>query len=308
MRPGSAPNGVRLALDRVATREILLGIGIDEVDYLVSNGYFSRQGVRVLDIGAQNLHNATPEAVRRVAQKRDGTDAAKLGHISQSPDTLPYVSELFELLGIEYTSFDVCPGIKTEIFDLNIEQVPDRYRCRFDVVLNCGTTEHVVNQLNAFRVIHDATAVGGISYHQLPAFGYARHGYFCYHEPFFRDLAAANGSEIVDLWFIPTGEPFDPSNVDIRKPLQPLEPNSARSDARVVQSYNIAAVIRKDRDVKFSLPLEISTSSAPLPDAFLAEKAGYSLQNDHVDYRRVPARYLISELGRRVSRRLRRSH
>jgi hypothetical protein len=28
--------------------------------------------------------------------------------------------------------------------------------------MNCGTTEHVLNQLNAFRLIHDATAVGGL--------------------------------------------------------------------------------------------------------------------------------------------------
>src|SRR5205823_271847 len=97
--------------------------------------------------------------------------------------------EVTDLTSIEYNSFDVCPALKTEILDLNFESTPSKYHGYYDIVLNSGTTEHILNQWNCFEVMHDATRVGGVIYCQLPATGYLDHGYFTYTPLFFRDLA-----------------------------------------------------------------------------------------------------------------------
>jgi hypothetical protein len=53
-------------------------------------------------------------------------------------------------------------------------------RDAFDLVINAGTTEHVSNQENAFRVIHDLTKRGGMMNHEVPAGGMIDHGFFSY--------------------------------------------------------------------------------------------------------------------------------
>jgi hypothetical protein len=55
--------------------------------------------------------------------------------------------------------------------DLNRDQVPYKLKAAFDLVVNAGTTEHVVTQDNAFRVIHDLTKAGGVMLHELPGGG-----------------------------------------------------------------------------------------------------------------------------------------
>jgi hypothetical protein len=90
--------------------------------------------------------------------------------------------------------------------------LPEEHRCKFDIVVNSGTTEHVMNQYNAFGVIHDATAVGGEILHILPVTGHTDHGYVQYTSRFFFDLAGYNGYEIVHVSFDAGGSSmlFDP--------------------------------------------------------------------------------------------------
>jgi hypothetical protein len=58
----------------------------------------------------------------------------------------------------------------------------------------------VLNQYNAFRLIHDATAVGGLMYHGVPMAGDFGHGFISYHPKFFLRLAEANAYEVVAMW------------------------------------------------------------------------------------------------------------
>jgi cyclopropane fatty-acyl-phospholipid synthase-like methyltransferase len=57
--------------------------------------------------------------------------------------------------------------------DLNHDIVPEDWRSRFDLLINAGTTEHVVNHDNAFRVMHDLVKVGGFMIHEVPVAGFA---------------------------------------------------------------------------------------------------------------------------------------
>jgi hypothetical protein len=70
-------------------------------------------------------------------------------------------------------------------------ETPPNLRGAFDLVVNIQTSEHIVNQNDCFRVMHDLLRKGGIMHHEVPAclFG---HGLFNYSPKFFLQLMREN--------------------------------------------------------------------------------------------------------------------
>src|SRR5271167_2217740 len=85
-------------------------------------------------------------------------------------------------------------------FDLNSDSVPTEFKDRFDFVTNIGTSEHVFNQVNGFKVAHDLAKVGGIMAHAVPFAGFENHGLFSYSIKLFSKLAKANDYDCLDAW------------------------------------------------------------------------------------------------------------
>jgi hypothetical protein len=105
------------------------------------------------------------------------------------------------MLGREIVSLDVVGnGPDFHHFDLNNDGVPKRLRGRFQFVTNIGTSEHVLNQYNTFKVMHDLTASGGIMAHAIPTAGFSDHGFFHYNMKLFWRLSKANGYDCPDAW------------------------------------------------------------------------------------------------------------
>lgn len=67
---------------------------------------------------------------------------------------------------------------------------------QFDIVINSGTAEHVFNQAQVFKTVHDWTRTGGLMVHAVPVRGFFGHGLYNYNPVFFRLLAEANGYDI----------------------------------------------------------------------------------------------------------------
>ncbi len=86
-------------------------------------------------------------------------------------------------------------------FDLNFDSVPPELMGAFDLVMNYGTTEHLLNQFHAFNVVHDLTKAGGVMIHSLPFQGYVDHGFFCYSGKFFKRLGQFNRYKMLELGF-----------------------------------------------------------------------------------------------------------
>ena len=63
-------------------------------------------------------------------------------------------------------------------------------------MVNTGTTEHIANQAQAFRIIHDLTRIGGVMFHEVPA-GSWNHGLINYTPKFFLLLHKQNDYEQV---------------------------------------------------------------------------------------------------------------
>lgn len=283
-------------------------IGFEYVNHLASIGAFGEGKARVLDIGSQNLMLAEADAIVEFARRFGATlggkalrdEAERIAYFStpRPGERTSYLSELFDLTSIEYTSFDVCPALKTEIFDLNLQQLDPGRRETFDVVINCGTAEHVLNQLNCFSVMHDALKPGGIWFDQPPCVGFVNHGYFLYHPKFYRDIATANDYEVEDMWYSPAGlGPVLDDDIPIRpyETLHQMKERTPTAEEAAGPYYNLNVILRKTRSGPFRLPLELETSHAEVDQGVAERYAGLRTAGDKTSVSRTassPTRFL----------------
>ncbi len=155
---------------------------------------------RVIEVGAQQINDKLmlsaelDEAVRLFGGSKPTLWPVRAKHITADS---PPGRLLWESLGFVSWSVDIEGG--DLLLDLNVGHVPDQHRGTFDLLINAGTTEHIANQGNAFHALHDLVRVGGLMYHQVPAFGHIDHGFFGYQPKFFHRLAQFNEYEIVFL-------------------------------------------------------------------------------------------------------------
>jgi hypothetical protein len=172
-----------------------------------ASDYQIRPGAAVLDIGTSELY--CPD------------DPASLNRFLVNFGAKPYTDDelgcmanrglagdLLIRAGFNYEAIDLIPRPHTLRLDLNTDSLPFWRRGRYAFVVNAGTSEHILNQYNVFKVIHEATALGGLMYHGVPMAGEFGHGIVSYNPKFFRELARANSYEIVDFWGWAADEAF----------------------------------------------------------------------------------------------------
>jgi hypothetical protein len=155
--------------------------------------------------------------------------------------------ELMEALGFEYSCVDLNGAHNAYIWDLNFDACPPEHCARYQFVTNHGTSEHVFNQYNSFKMMHDLTQEGGLMLHAVPFLSYVDHGYFNYQPNLFIDLARANGYELLGIWINP-----DPM-------LAHLIPWERGIEARLqIRSNDVLILVlyRKAAGVAFAVPLQ----------------------------------------------------
>lgn len=103
--------------------------------------------------------------------------------------------QFYEYLGMSYVCIDLNGEYGALQLDLNTAAWHGDHQ--FDVVTNHGTSEHIFNQENCFRIIHDLTKPGGLMIHVIPTRGYHRHGFFTVSSLLFEELERANGYAVV---------------------------------------------------------------------------------------------------------------
>src|SRR5439155_24291543 len=252
---------------------------LDGPIYLQRIGLLTADKNKLLDIGPQNVYFVRDEQIREFIKnqgsgsRHDDLDEEikRLIYFStpRPAERTTLFSEITDLTNIEYNSIDVCPGLKTEILDLNFDTLPTHMIGHYDIVLNFGTTEHVFNQWNCFEVMHDACMVGGAICHQLPAS--LEHGYYCYTPLFFREMAAANNYEILDLFVTPAGESkIDALEIPARSSASILVGLEHLSENNRIPALNIHAILRRTTGEPFHCGLEIATAHAPVDQGMAA--------------------------------------
>lgn len=189
-----------------------MGISLNMIEKMHTFGLFGKKGA-ILDVGSSNLYSAPADGVVRFLESQGIQTSEDILSFAERMDkgsayddvtggsNNAFVGELFEKAGFRYNAIDIADGYGTTILDLNHDPAPKSFIGAFDLVLNFGTTEHLLNQYNAFKVIHDATKVGGYILHSLPCVGYSNHGYFTYTPRCMFDLAGYNEYEVTAFWF-----------------------------------------------------------------------------------------------------------
>ena len=107
--------------------------------------------------------------------------------------------DFYSALGFnDYLAIDLNNKMSAVRMDLNKSLINDyNFSKKFELVINNGTGEHLFNQFQLFENIHNLCNVGGIMLNILPFYPNINHGFFNYSPVLFRDLAYANGYELV---------------------------------------------------------------------------------------------------------------
>jgi len=190
---------------------------------------------------------------------------------------------LYEALGIQYSCVDVDGRVGTLTLDLNFDRAPAEHKSKYGLVTNHGTSEHLINQLNVFEMMHDFVRPGGVMVHAVPFTVHLDHGFFNYQPNFFECLARCNSYETLGLWVGPDWSlasfiPWDPALLDF------LTLNSKTT-------HLLVATLRKMYDRPFCVPFQEQYESM-VPDA---ARSRYSMVIDGevMDGRRV--KYLTKD-------------
>jgi hypothetical protein len=183
--------------------------------------------------GTRTIFPSNEVAAQSAADRYDGINRLPVG-------------ELFRGSTYRYRCVDLYPGDFTIVVDLNRYSVSEEWRSQFDLITNFGTTEHITDQVNAFRVMHDFASAGCRFAHAVPFTGYLNHGLYNYHPLFFVFLAVANHYTIEHLGI--TG-PWLPYTLPRFEGTQIGE----GWDNYVFQSAEVTCLLRKEHDEPFEL-------------------------------------------------------
>jgi SAM-dependent methyltransferase len=253
-----------------------MGLGVAflrEIIDLKSAGKLDR-AARVVEIGAQQLADnflgATDEL--RELYRLFGREPVDLGApvgVENFRARAPTARQFWTSLGLEYAAVDLVDDAIR--IDLNREQVPAEMRDRFDIVTNGGTTEHVANQDNTFRVIHDLCRPGGLMIHEVPCQAMMTHGLINYNPKFFSNLARANAYEIVSMRVCADG-PCD-------LPAEVMQVNAEFGGGyvipeqhRILQGFTIRATLKKIDSRAFETPIDYRRTLAARGLSLLSRK------------------------------------
>ena len=173
----------------------------------------------------------------------------------------PLAREFWTWLGLDYASIDIDGSPGSIPLDLNYDEIPPQLAGRYALVTNFGTTEHVANQLQSFKIIHDLAAAGALMLHVLPAGGTPDHGLVSYNPKFFWMLGRSNGYKIA---FMTMGQSDRDAGLpdDLVEFLTLYEPQ-AKSEfaAYTMPATSLVVALQKVFDTPFVAPLDVPTGT-----------------------------------------------
>lgn len=228
----------------------------------------------VIDIGAQQLSNsflAARSNLERLGRLFGITRPLPLpapvasyvthGDLEHQPANAPPARDFWKWLGFDHASIDIVGGPFGIAIDLNHDGVPKGARGKYDLVTNFGTTEHIANQLNAFKVIHDLTAVNGVMVHNVPSQGMLNHGLVNYTPKLFWILARDNRYRLLYFDYRNTPVRYElPQNIVDQ--VASFKPDiTERLGDHTVTDAVLIVVFQKVHDVAFVTPLDVTTGS-----------------------------------------------
>lgn len=223
-----------------------VGPGVLSLYAMMRKDGLLRTSDKFIELGAQDLHcHGNQQAVLNLFEAF-GVPPPEVQGLKKLAEGSS-ARALFERLGMEYWCVDASGEHGALKWDLNFDECTPEHRGQYQFVTNHGTTEHLLNQLNAFKIIHDLAASGGLIMHALPFLSYLDHGYFNYQPNLFIDLARVNGYELLGMWI----------NIDPKfSHLIPWERGLEKHLQSGVSDSDLVVLFRKTMDEEFSVPFQ----------------------------------------------------
>ena len=235
-----------------------MGMGLQDLTYLVKlkkNKCLDDLSC-VCDIGASQLYLQGDDKILdkflevfRCGEKVSLSEFEKL-----SLTNLGYSRDLWGKAGYNYMAIDTSCEAGATNLDLNFDEIPTKFQEKFQLVINCGTTEHVANQIQAFKIIHDLTALEGLMYHNVPFQGYQTHGLINYTPKFFWMLCRSNNYEFLDF-SIQAGATNETLHPDILLSIQQTKNKWENTNFQTTTS-GIRVLLRKKNTNNFVPPFD----------------------------------------------------
>lgn len=153
-------------------------------------GYDKFDGLKMCELGNQSI-------------KVSGMEYSK----SKNMPPCKTGKELFTRIGFQHTSIDINGKDYALPIDLTKPIQNIELLSYFDVLTNSGTTEHVSDQFECFKNIHNLCKEGGVFIHMVPSVKYRNtspsgritsHGLYSYSFDFFHHLAVSCGYKVLD--------------------------------------------------------------------------------------------------------------
>jgi hypothetical protein len=201
----------------------------------------------VMELGAQNVWCPKAGIVKKLFEA--------FGKPPPTPDMLDRFAnwkgsgmELYTALGFTYHCIDLDPQFNSIALDLNFDPCPPEHVGKYGFVTNHGTSEHILNQYNVFKVMHDLTMTGGFMLHAVPFTVHLEHGFFNYQPNFFDALARYNSYDVSGIWVGPGWQvasiiPWEPDLLDY------LVLNAQTT-------HLLVALMQKKYDKRFCVPFQ----------------------------------------------------
>jgi hypothetical protein len=201
----------------------------------------------VMELGAQNVWCPRPELVKNLFRAFDRPEPPQ-EMLDRFANWKGSAQELYTALGFDFHCIDVDPHFNSIRLDLNFDVCPPEHMGKYDFVTNHGTSEHLLNQQNFFKVVHDLTEPGGLMLHAVPFTAHIEHGFFNYQPNFFESLARYNSYKLLSILVGPGWQTAS---------LIPWEPDIL--DYMVINSkttHLLVAILQKMYDKPFSVPFQ----------------------------------------------------
>jgi hypothetical protein len=157
----------------------------------------------VVELGSQGVWCPDPQLLKGLFDafgKPTPPEHELSPYINSTGTGIASSRHLHEHLGFRYDCIDIDANFGSLTLDLNFDPVPPEHRNRYGLTTNHGTTEHIFNQYNAFKAIHDLTKPGGLMLHGLPFTVHLDHGFFNYQPNLFEALARYNSYRTLGIW------------------------------------------------------------------------------------------------------------
>lgn len=168
------------------------------------------------------------------------------------------MTKLYKYIGYNREFLDLKEGGLQ--YDLNYSIKANlEMHCKYDLVTNHGTSEHIFNQVTCFEAIHYLTKKDGLMYHCLNCQGWADggglgHGFYLYHPKFIHLLATQNHYEILDQKYSPSS--VLPDLLPLTLDNYPIISNPKSYNQNFPHFSSILVLMRKKNEEPFNIPCE----------------------------------------------------